>query len=279
MIETIIAWFDRHERDLPWRSTTPWGVLVSEFMLQQTPVNRVLPKWYEWMSRWPTPGDLAASDISEAIRAWDRLGYPRRAQRLHQSACAIVENHDGIVPSTYEDLIALPGIGDYTASAVLCFAYKHSRPVLDTNVRRFYSRIELGTAYPPNSISKAECERAWEWTYESAPQGARWAAASMEFGQIICTAQRPQCSLCPISSHCSWRLANYPEAVISKRSQSWIGSDRQCRGYLLNLLREHDSLKVEILLDSWHHRDQAERCLNSLMADKLVKSDGITASL
>src|SRR3954453_21793624 len=136
--DDAIAWFDQNARDLPWRqpTTSPWGVLVSEVMLQQTPVVRVEPAWRSWMTRCPPPADLAADPPSEAIRMWGRLGYPRRAMRLHACAVAIVERHGGVVPDDLDQLLALPGVGTYTARAVATFAYGQRHPVVDTNVRR-----------------------------------------------------------------------------------------------------------------------------------------------
>ena len=133
----ILDWFDAHERDLPWRrpGTTAWGVLVSEIMSQQTPVTRVAPVWQEWMDRWPTPADFAAASRSEVLRAWGTLGYPRRALRLWECAQAITADHAGKVPADVDTLLALPGIGDYTARAVACFHYGRNVPVVDTNVR------------------------------------------------------------------------------------------------------------------------------------------------
>src|SRR3954447_26367858 len=158
LVRTLVDWYDREARDLPWRrpDAGPWAVLVSEFMLQQTPVSRVLPVWHEWMRRWPTPAALAADAAGEAVRAWGRLGYPRRALRLHAAATAVVERHDGRVPSSYDDLRTLPGVGDYTAAAVAAFAFGARTAVLDTNVRRVYRRVFDGSDDMPASPTAAE---------------------------------------------------------------------------------------------------------------------------
>ena len=158
----INRWFLDQARDLPWRrdECTPWGVMVSEFMLQQTPVKRVLPVWEEWMRRWPTPADLAAEPASEAVRAWGRLGYPRRAQRLHGAAVAIVEQHGGEVPADYEALLALPGVGSYTAAAISVFAFGLRATVIDTNIRRVHARAVSGKALPSRSLTAAETRLA-----------------------------------------------------------------------------------------------------------------------
>ena len=155
-------WFIANARDLPWRRAecSAWGVMVSEFMLQQTPVKRVLPVWEEWMRRWPTPKDLAAEESAEAVRAWGRLGYPRRAQRLHAAAQAIVLEHHGDVPGTYEQLLALPGVGSYTAAAITSFAFGRRATVIDTNIRRVHARAISGKGLPNKSLNAAETRLA-----------------------------------------------------------------------------------------------------------------------
>ena len=140
----IISWFEENKRDLPWRNTTPWGVMVSEFMLQQTPVSRVLPRWIEWMQRWPTAQDLASASTSEVITAWGRLGYPRRALRLHECAKIIAAEFANEVPRNEEFLRSLPGIGEYTAAAIIAFAYEEESLVLDINIRRLFARLYDG---------------------------------------------------------------------------------------------------------------------------------------
>ena len=151
----ILDWYAAHQRDLPWRrpEATPWAILVSEVMLQQTPVSRVLPVYGEWLARWPRPADLAAAPAGEAVRAWGRLGYPRRAIRLHLTARALVDRHEGQVPVSLEALRALPGIGAYTAAAVASFAFGQRHAVLDTNVRRVLGRVADGRELPPPSPS------------------------------------------------------------------------------------------------------------------------------
>ena len=209
-MSALIGWFDVHERPLPWRASTPWGVLVSEFMLQQTPVDRVLPIWQSWMERWPTPADLAADSVGEALRAWGRLGYPRRARWLHQSAVAITERHGGAVPSDVAALRALPGVGDYTAAAVLAFAFGRRSVVLDTNVRRVVARSVHGTAQPSSHITAAERARAddlWPVDHRSS---ARWSAAVMEFGALVCTARQARMRHLPRPARCAWTLAGQP---------------------------------------------------------------------
>ena len=194
----ILDWYDRNARDLPWRdpACTPWGVLVSEVMLQQTPVARVLPAWHRWMDRWSTPAALAAEPPGEAIRMWDRLGYPRRALRLHAAATAVVERHGGQVPADHDALLALPGVGGYTAAAVASFAFGARHAVLDTNVRRVLARVVTGTRYPPPALTAGERALA-ERLLPAAPSAPRWGVATMELGALVCTARSPRCGECP----------------------------------------------------------------------------------
>ena len=205
----ILDWYDEHARELPWRgpSASAWSVTVSEFMLQQTPVARVLPVHEQWVERWPTPADLAAEATGEAVRAWGRLGYPRRALRLHAAATAIVENHGGAVPDAYADLIALPGVGDYTAAAIASFAHGRRHVVLDTNVRRVLARIAGGVELPGPSVTKAERETAAALLPADAPTAATWSVAVMELGALVCTATGPRCGECPVADLCAWRAA------------------------------------------------------------------------
>ncbi|EHN77144.1 adenine glycosylase, partial [Streptomyces coelicoflavus ZG0656] len=208
----VIDWFDDHARDLPWRrpEAGAWGVMVSEFMLQQTPVSRVQPVYEQWLARWPRPADLAAEAPGEAVRAWGRLGYPRRALRLHGAAVAITERHGGDVPADHAQLLALPGIGEYTAAAVASFAYGQRHAVLDTNVRRVFARAVTGVQYPPNATTAAERKLARALLPDEEASAARWAAASMELGALVCTAKNESCHRCPIAARCAWRLAGKP---------------------------------------------------------------------
>ena len=205
--------------------------MVSEFMLQQTPVARVLPVHEQWLERWPTPGALAAERPGEAVRAWGRLGYPRRALRLHAAATAIVERHDGAVPDSYEDLIALPGVGDYTASAIAVFAHGKRHAVLDTNVRRVLARVASAQEFPGPSVTRAERSLAESLLPADDPTAATWSVALMELGALVCTAAAPRCDDCPVSDRCAWRAAGHPAYDgPPRRGQAWAGTDRQCRG-------------------------------------------------
>jgi A/G-specific adenine glycosylase len=273
--EPILGWYTENARDLPWRhpDATPWGVLVSEIMLQQTPVNRVLPVWTEWLARWPEPASLAASPSGEAVRAWGRLGYPRRALRLHGSAVAIVDRHDGQVPESYDWLLALPGVGAYTAAAVASFAFRQRHAVLDTNVRRVLARMISGQEYPAKAQTVAELRVAESLLPLEPSVAARWAVAVMELGALVCTARTPRCADCPVLDSCAWRLAGKPEYDgPPRRGQTYAGTDRQCRGRLLAVLRgaSHPVDKPELDI-VWADAIQRERALDGLVADGLVE--------
>ncbi|MBZ5739250.1 A/G-specific adenine glycosylase [Nocardioides mangrovi] len=276
--QPILEWYDEHARELPWRGpqASPWSVMVSEFMLQQTPVGRVLPVHEEWLRRWPTPADLAAEPTGEAVRAWGRLGYPRRALRLHAAATAIVEQHDGAVPSSYDELKALPGIGDYTAAAIASFAYGRRHVVLDTNVRRVLARTIQGVELPSTAVTKAEREVATEVLPEDDATAATWAVAVMELGALVCTAANPRCGACPVAGLCAWRAAGRPAYDGPPRKvQTWAGTDRQCRGRLLAVLRDSDGPVHRSALDAaWSEEGQRIRCLASLIEDALVVHAG-----
>lgn len=282
VIEAICAWFDANGRDLPWRrpGTSAWGVLVSEVMSQQTPMSRVIGPWHEWMNRWPTPDDLAEEDSGEAVAAWGRLGYPRRALRLHSCAVTIATEHDGVVPNSYDELVALPGIGDYTASAVVSFAFGGRATVLDTNVRRLIARAESGIANCPTSVTRAERVVADALVPDEDVRAAKWAVASMELGALVCTARSPQCEVCPIRDGCRWVIDGRPDNAPARRGQPWKGTDRQCRGVIMDVVRNSPrGVKVQMALSAWPELDQASRCLESLLDDGLVHRRGNLISL
>ena len=282
VIEAICAWFDANGRDLPWRrpGTSAWGVLVSEVMSQQTPMSRVIGPWHEWMNRWPTPDDLAEEDSGEAVAAWGRLGYPRRALRLHSCAVTIATEHDGVVPNSYDELVALPGIGDYTASAVVSFAFGGRATVLDTNVRRLIARAESGIANCPTSVTRAERVVADALVPEEDARAAKWAVASMELGALVCTARSPQCEACPIRDHCRWVIDGKPDNTPPRRGQPWKGTDRQCRGVIMDVVRNSPhGVEVQVALSAWPEAVQASRCLGSLLDDGLVHQRGGLVSL
>jgi A/G-specific adenine glycosylase len=275
--EAILGWYDAHQRDLPWRrpEASPWAVMVSEFMLQQTPVARVLPVWETWMLRWPTPAALAAEPSGEAVRAWGRLGYPRRALRLHAAAAAIVELHDGEVPDAYDDLLALPGVGDYTAAAVAAFGFGRRHVVLDTNVRRVLARLLAGHELPAPGVTKAERALA-ESVLPHDGSAPVWSVAVMELGALVCTAATPRCGACPVAHLCAWQSAGRPAySGPERRTQAWAGTDRQCRGRLLAVLRDADGPVHHTALEAvWDKPDQRGRALAGLLEDGLAVQVG-----
>ncbi len=239
MHEEIINWFASHARDLPWRDPgcSAWGVLVSEVMLQQTPVTRVLPVWEDWLLRWPDPGALARSPAGEAVRAWGRLGYPRRALRLHAAATVMAAEHDGEVPGSYDELLRLPGVGSYTAAAVAAFAFGRRETVVDTNIRRVQARLISGTALPAPALNAAEIRLAEQLLPAEPGRSVRWNAAVMELGALICTARSPKCVQCPVREKCAWLAAGEPAPTYRPKGQAWAGTDRQVRGAVMAVLR------------------------------------------
>ncbi|MGH3869084.1 MAG: A/G-specific adenine glycosylase [Pseudonocardiaceae bacterium] len=269
----LLAWFDAHARELPWREpgTTPWGVLVSEVMLQQTPVHRVTEMWTEWLTRWPTPSSLAAETPGTVLRAWGKLGYPRRALRLHATATVIAAQHDDVVPADVDVLLALPGIGAYTARAVTAFGYGHRVPVVDTNVRRVVARAVHGMANSgPPSVSR-DLSDVDGMLPRARP--AHFCAALMELGALVCTARRPRCADCPVAGECAWVRAGRPAATAPPRAaQRFAGTDRQVRGLLLDVLRAAADPVPRARLDAvWRDAPQRDRCLGSLLVDGLVE--------
>lgn len=249
----ITEWFSDEARDLPWRDPgcTPWGIFVSEIMLQQTPVVRVLPVWRDWLQRWPTPADLAAEPSGAAVRHWGRLGYPRRALRLHAAASAMVAGHDGEVPTTHDELLALPGVGAYTAAAVAAFAFGRRETVVDTNIRRVHARLVDGKALPAPALTAAEMKRAVALMPGDAGLSVRWNAAVMELGAVVCTARAPRCVACPVLDACAWVAAGRPAPDHVPKGQAWAGTDRQVRGAILAVLRDaEDEVPRSVLLDA-----------------------------
>ncbi|MGP9695141.1 A/G-specific adenine glycosylase [Brachybacterium sp. AOP25-B2-12] len=279
-IDAVLDWYDRCARDLPWRhpGTSAWAVLVSEIMLQQTPVVRVLPRWTAWMRRWPEPADLAAAPTADVLRMWDSLGYPRRALRLQECARSIVERHGGQVPDDAEELRALPGIGEYTAAAVGAFAFGRRTVVADTNVRRVIVRDLSGARYPATSYTAAERRHVTACVPAAVERSVRWNQAVMELGALVCTARSPRCEECPLREvGCAFHDAGRPEhAGPPRRRQGFEGTDRQLRGRIMAALRAHGSTSRASLeaLDP-EDPDRVERCVRSLVTDGLaVELDG-----
>ena len=265
----ITQWFAKNKRELPWRATTPWGVMVSEFMLQQTPVARVLPKWIEWMERWPTPAELAKATPAQVITAWGRLGYPRRALRLYESAKIIARDFNNEVPENEEVLRSLPGIGDYTAAAISAFAFGTNTLVMDVNIRRVLVRVLDGKEHPTSSPTVRERES--RLSILPRVNADNWAAATMELGALICTSKNPSCNDCPVISQCKWRKNGYPQTELVRKSQDWHGTDRKCRGTVVQALRENESLTLSAIKKLWPEESQVEKALETLLADHLIE--------
>lgn len=271
-------------------------MLVSEVMLQQTPVVRVLPVWEQWMRRWPEPSDLAGEAAGEAVRSWGRLGYPRRALRLHAAAVAIRDSHGGAVPGTYSELLELPGVGSYTAAAVAAFAFGRRETVVDTNIRRVHARLVLGSALPAQALTAAEMRLAADLLPEEAGASVRWNASVMELGALVCTARTPKCGQCPVSASCAWLAAGEPPPTYTPKGQAWHGTDRQVRGAVMAVLRvAEDPVARELFhrapadlgfepqgigvpLAALHRLnaapEQLERALAGLLSDGLAELEG-----
>jgi A/G-specific adenine glycosylase len=278
--EVIVDWYAGAARDLPWREpgVDAWAVLVSEVMLQQTPVARVEPVWREWMARWPTPAHLAAVSPADVIRAWGKLGYPRRALRLREAAVAVVERHGGVVPDDVPALEALPGVGTYTARAVACFGYGQPQPVVDTNVRRVVARLVHGRAEAGNARA-ADLTDVLALAPPDPVRATRFSVAAMELGALVCVAGTPRCGACPVRPQCAWVRAGSPvHDGPPRRVQKFAGTDRQVRGRLLDVLRAaHAPVPASELDAVWPDAVQRSRCLDSLLVDGLVEqtADGL----
>lgn len=307
------AWWEANARDLPWRfgRATPWGVLVSEVMSQQTQMSRVVPYWTDWMERWPDARALAEAPKAEVITAWGRLGYPRRALRLQECARVVAEDYADKLPRTYDELTALPGIGDYTASAVMSFAFGERIAVIDTNIRRVLSRVFLGVESRGGATSPAEralanrmlpkdeilgCDADVADNVGSAEHAANstirgdkrfrlhrgerpsvtWNQSVMELGAVICTAKSPLCDTCPIADDCAFLKAGRP-GLGERRTrprQRFQGTDRQVRGLVLAALRELPAgatLPREDADKLWKDQIQLAACIASLDDDGLIE--------
>jgi A/G-specific adenine glycosylase len=266
----IVNWFTKNKRDLPWRNTSPWGVMVSEYMLQQTPVNRVIPKWIEWMERWPTALEFSKATPAEVITAWGRLGYPRRALRLHAAAAIVTEDFNNKVPRDMQTLQRLPGIGEYTAAAIAAFAYAQRTLVLDINIRRLLTRIIDGEEHPKPATTVKE--KAARMSLVPVNNAHIWAAATMELGAVVCTSSNPKCELCPVISACNWRKNGYPKTHLIRKSQDWHGTDRKCRGTIVQALRENESLTENAIKKLWPDESQVDKALKTLQEDLLIEA-------
>lgn len=271
----VNPWYRANRRDLPWRRPgfPAWGTLVSEFMLQQTQVSRVIPRLEEWLRRWPTPADLAATPPGEAVRAWDRLGYPRRALALHSAATAITERHDGEVPADVAALLALPGIGPYTARAIAVFAYGLRHPVVDTNVRRVIARAVDGRGHAGPAATARDLAAMEALLPADEPEAAVFNAGMMELGAIVCVSRDPKCNACPLAAVCRWRALGYPEydGPRAGRQTRYAGSDREARGRILAVLRRHEvAVPDDSLVGAVPDAERRAHILEGLVKDGLA---------
>lgn len=273
VIDALLDWGVPRLRDLPWRASRDrWSVLVSEVMAQQTQVSRVIPKYEAFMREYPTPAACASAALSDLLKLWSGLGYPRRCKNLHDAARRIVEEHQGVVPGELESLLSLPGVGPYTARAVLAFADARDVAVVDTNVARVLSRATNRSLAARESQSVADSVlpigRAWEWNQ-----------LLMDFGAQVCTARQPRCNVCPIEEHCAWNDGPDParsSALTSKPQARFDGSDRQARGRLMKVLAERGVRRRDVSGSMGLQGDsqRATRLLESLVRDGLVIIDG-----
>jgi A/G-specific adenine glycosylase len=271
--DRAIRWYATAARDLPWRrpDATPWAVLISEIMLQQTPVSRVTPAYEEWLRRWPSPAALAAAPAGAAIQAWGRLGYPRRALRLHQCAVVITTVHGGQVPASLDDLLSLPGVGAYTARAVAAFAFGQRQPVVDTNVRRLVHRSRLGHPDGGPATTAADLVTVAALLPTAPARAARASAAFMELGALVCTTREPACSVCPLRSDCAWQSAGPPAPTHRRPGQGYQGTDRQARGAVLALCRAApDGVPAPAIEAAWPAAEQRARAVSGLLKDGLI---------
>lgn len=276
----LMDWYGTNARDLPWRRPEfheqfgAWGTLVSEFMLQQTPVTRVIPHLEAWLSRWPSPAMMSRATPAEVVQQWANLGYPRRALWLHRAAIEIVDRHGGAVPREVDALLELSGIGDYTARAVAAFSFGDRHPVVDTNTRRVIARAVEGRSQP-GPASRRDLVAMRALLPRTDAESAVFNAAMMELGATVCTARAPRCERCPIAAGCAWIAAGRPDTGDTRRRQArYEGSDRQARGAVLKALRNAagNALPADAVIHDWADQAQRDRAIDSLIADDLVEA-------
>ncbi len=269
---TVRSWWPDVARDLPWRvSRDPWEVLVSEVMAQQTQVERVIPKWIAFLERFPTVQAAAVASAGDLIQMWDGLGYNRRALLLHRCAGEVVQRHGGAFPDDLDALLALPGIGPYTARAVLAFAFEHDVAVVDTNVGRVLARV-VGTSLTAKDVQATADALV--------PDGAgwEWNQALLDFGATVCAKRTPRCAECPVQPMCSWAGEGTDPAIgsaaVSAPQSRFAGSDRQGRGRLIAALRNGPLSHEDALVALGFGADvaRAERVLAALVRDEMVVS-------
>ncbi len=282
-VEAVLAWSVGRRDELPWRQTRdPWAVLVSELMLQQTQVSRVVLRWHQFLERFPTVTACARAPIGDVVTEWAGLGYNRRAVNLHRTAVAVVKNHGGVIPNELDALLALPGLGPYTARAVLAFAYEQDVAVVDTNVGRILAR-QRG--------ERLTSRVAQIFADDVVPVGMGWSwnQGLLDLGALVCTKRSPNCDVCPTALTCSWFIEGSVEpdpaigsAAVSKGQSKFVGSFREGRARLLDVLRTGVEVSPEQFRDAcgWNDRDDGDldavRAADSLVRDGLAveRNDG-----
>ncbi len=273
----MLAWAERVRRDLPWRRTRdPWSILVAEVMLQQTQVDRVVVRWHSFLARWPDPASCAAAPLSEVLEEWTGLGYPRRARGLWLTATEVVAEHGGRLPDQLDALLALPGIGPYTARAVLAFAHERDVAVVDTNVGRILAR----RAGRPLTAKQAQ-QQADEWV--PAGHGWAWNQGLLDLGALRCRPARPDCEGCPVEPSCAWRqdVAGLADpaptsAAVSRRQARYEGSARQARGRLLRAVQQGAVSDGDLVgVVGWDGREDAAEAARAVAESLLV--DGLVS--
>jgi A/G-specific adenine glycosylase len=261
----LIAWAEQNGRDLPWRHTRdPWAILVSEVMLQQTQVSRVIPVWRAFLAQFPTAKECAAAPQAAVVTAWRGMGYNRRAVNLHRCAIAITDDHAGKVPDDLDALLRLPGIGAYTARAVLAFAFERRVGVLDVNAARVHARLNGRVVDQATADAATPSRRAWAWNQ-----------AILDLGATVCTKRNPRCDVCPLTKQCAWRGNGADPAGIGSRQSRFEGSDRQGAGRLVDALRAGSVSSapndLAVTMGWPGDPERALRVAQSLVADGLAK--------
>jgi len=272
----LLDWYVRTGRPLPWRATRdPYAVLVSEVMLQQTQVSRVVPRYHAFLARFPTPAALAAAPLADVLTAWQGLGYNRRARALQRAAQAVVAEHGGVVPADLDALLALPGVGAYTARAVLAFAHDQEVGPVDTNVARVLSRAVSGAP-----LGRAGVQRLADDLVPPG-EGGRWSHALMDLGATVCGARAPRCDACPVAGACAWRARGGPDpaastSVRSRPQAAFAGSDRYHRGRLVDALRAGPVARAELTAAAvlTAAPERLDAVVDGLVADGLAEWDG-----
>jgi A/G-specific adenine glycosylase len=281
-VTDLLDWWEPRRRDLPWRRTRdPWEVLVCEVMAQQTQVARVAERWRPFLERFPSPAACATEPVAEVIRWWDGLGYNRRAVNLHRCAAAVVDHHGGRLPDDLDALLALPGVGPYTARAVLAFAFERDAAIVDTNTARVLAR------WAGRRLTASQAQRAAD-AVVPAGQAWAWNQAMLDLGATVCVRRVPRCDACPVRPTCAWAAAGCPapdpadgSAGVAGGQSRFEGSDRQGRGLLVRALRAGEVPAPALAETMGWPGDvaRAERVAASVVADGLALHDGDTIRL